>query len=161
MNCSLSGPRLSMTGHRPAGALEQWWDMGRATNLEEFEAELRRLQIPIFTVIYADRDGHILSLFGGQVPVRPAGVDDWSSPVAGDTSATIWTEIHPYEELPLVIDPPGGWVQNSNSAPWYTTYPLQLDPDAFPPIWPRVSSACGRYAEFECSPSTRRCRWSR
>jgi acyl-homoserine-lactone acylase len=116
-----------------AGALEQWWDMGRATNLEEFEAELRRLQIPIFTVIYADRDGHILSLFGGQVPIRPAGVDDWSSPVAGDTSATIWTEIHPYEELPLVIDPPGGWVQNSNSAPWYTTYPLQLDPDAFPP----------------------------
>ena len=56
-----------------AGALEQWWDMGRATNLAEFEAALRRLQVPIFTVIYADRDGHVLSLFNGQVPVRPAG----------------------------------------------------------------------------------------
>jgi len=116
-----------------AGALEQWWNMGRATNLEEFEAELQKLQVPIFTVIYADRDGHVLSLFGGQAPVRPSEVDDWSSPVPGDTSATIWTDIHPYEDLPLVIDPPGGWVQNSNSAPWYTTYPLQLDPDAFPP----------------------------
>lgn len=116
-----------------AGALEQWWDMGRATNLKEFEAALRRLQVPLFTVIYADRDGHVLSLFGGQAPVRPAGVEDWSNPVPGDTSATVWTEIHSYENLPLVVDPPGGWVQNSNSAPWYTAYPLQLDPDAYPP----------------------------
>jgi acyl-homoserine-lactone acylase len=67
------------------------------------------------------------------VPVRPAGVADWSSPVPGDTSATLWTAIHRYEDLPRVLDPPGGWVQNSNSPPWYTTYPLGLDPDAFPP----------------------------
>lgn len=116
-----------------SGALEQWWDMGKATNLEEFEEILRRLQVPIYTVIYADRDGHVLSLFGGQSPIRPDGVDDWSSPVPGDTSATLWTDVYAYDDLPLVIDPLGGWVQNSNSAPWYTTYPLQLDPDAFPP----------------------------
>ncbi len=116
-----------------AGGLEQWWDMGRATNLAEFEAALQRLQVPIFTVIYADRDGHVLSLFNGQVPVRPAGVEDWEEPVPGDTSATLWTAIYPYEALPRVVDPPSGWVQNCNSAPWYTTYPLQLDPDAYPP----------------------------
>jgi acyl-homoserine-lactone acylase len=116
-----------------AGVLEQWWDMARATNLAEFQTVLKRLQIPIFTVIYADRDGHILSFFGGQTPVRPAGIENWLNPVPGDTSDTIWTEIHPYEELPRVVDPPSGWVQNSNSAPWYTTFPLQLDPDAFPP----------------------------
>ncbi|MGH2551692.1 MAG: acylase [Thermomicrobiales bacterium] len=115
-----------------AGALEQWWEMGGATTLKEFETTLRRLQVPIFTVIYADRDGHVLSLFGGQAPVRPAGVEDWSNPVPGDTSDTLWTEIFSYDDLPLVIDPPGGWVQNSNSAPWYTAYPLQLDPDSYP-----------------------------
>ena len=116
-----------------AGSVEQWWDMGRATNLDEFEAALRRLQIPMFTVIYADRDGHVLSLFNGQVPVRPPGVADWSSPVPGDTSETLWTEIHAYDDLPKVLDPPGGWVQNSNCPPWYTTYPLALDPDDYPP----------------------------
>ena len=115
-----------------AGALEQWWDMARAQNLAEFEEVLRRLQLPFFTVLYADGDGHVLSLFNGQVPVRPAGVADWSSTVPGDTSATLWTAIHPYEDLPRVVDPPGGWVQNSNSPPWYTTYPLALDPDRFP-----------------------------
>ncbi len=106
--------------------------MARATNLGEFEAVLRRLQLPIFTVIYADRDGHVLSLFNGQVPVRPDGVADWSQPVPGDASATLWTAIHAYEDLPRVVDPLGGWVQNSNSPPWYTTYPLALDPDAYP-----------------------------
>ncbi len=116
-----------------AGVFEQFWDMGRATNLNEFEAAVRRLQIPFFTVIYADRDGHILNLFNGQVPVRPAGEFDWSNPIPGDTSATLWTEIHPYDDLPRVLDPPGGWVQNSNSPPWYATVPPTLDPANFPP----------------------------
>ncbi len=116
-----------------AGAAEQWWDMARATNLGEFEAVLRRLQIPYWTVLYADRAGHVLSLFNGQVPVRPAGEIDWSGPVPGDTSATLWSEIHPYDDLPKVADPPGGWVQNSNSSPWYATFPLVLDPADYPP----------------------------
>ncbi|MFL5758815.1 MAG: acylase [Thermomicrobiales bacterium] len=115
-----------------AGVAEQWWDMARATTLAEFETVLRRLQLPYFTVIYADRDGHILSLFNGQVPVRPAGDIDWSGPIPGDTSATLWTKIHAYDDLPKVVDPPGGWVQNSNCPPWYTTNPLALDPHAYP-----------------------------
>jgi len=52
------------------GALEQWWDMAHATNLAEFEAALKRLQIPMFTVMYADREG-TLCLFNGQVPFAP------------------------------------------------------------------------------------------
>jgi acyl-homoserine-lactone acylase len=116
-----------------AGVAEQWWDMGRATDLAEFEAALRRVQLPFFTVIYADREGHVLNLFNGQVPIRPAGELDWSGPVPGDTSATLWTEIHPYDDLPKVIDPTSGWVQNSNSPPWYATYPLALDPADYPP----------------------------
>lgn len=115
------------------GALQQWWDMGRARNLAEFEAAVSRLRVPMFTMIYADADGHIMSLFNGQVPKRPAGDVDWSGPVPGDTSATLWTEVHPYEDLPKVVDPPGGWVQNSNSPPWYTTYPIALDARDFPP----------------------------
>ena len=117
-----------------AGALEQWWEMGRARSLDEFEVALRRLQVPLFTVLYADRAGHVLSLFNGQVPKRPSGGwEVWQGPVAGDTSATLWTEILSYDDLPRVVDPPGGWVQNCNSAPWTTALPLQLDPARFPP----------------------------
>ena len=116
-----------------AGVLEQWWEMGRAQNLEEFEAALQRMQLPMLNVLYADRDGHVLCLFSGQVPVRSSGDwEFWSGVVPGDTSATLWTTIHPYEDLPRVIDPPGGWVQNANEPPWTMTLPFQLRPEDFP-----------------------------
>ena len=34
---------------------------------------------------------------------------------------------------PSVLDPPRGWVQNSNSPPWFATVPSLLDPADFPP----------------------------
>ena len=111
---------------------EQYWKMIRAQNLAEFESALCMLQMPMFTVMYGDRDGHIMHLFGGRTPVRPPGDYDWSGIVPGDTSATLWTKTHPYEELPRVVDPPSGWLQNANDPPWTTTFPAALDPNRFP-----------------------------
>jgi acyl-homoserine-lactone acylase len=110
----------------------QYWDMIRAGNLQEFEAALGRLQMPFFTVMYADRDGHIMHLFGGRVPVRPAGDYDWSGVVPGAGPRTLWTATHPYADLPRVVDPPSGWLQNANDPPWTTTFPRAIDPDRYP-----------------------------
>jgi len=123
---------LRLVGLEQSGMLAQWWDMVQARNLEEFEAVLRNLQLPMFTVMYADRDGHILHLFGGITPVRPAGDWDWSGIVPGDTSETLWTEAHGYDDLPKVIDPVSGWLQNANDPPWATTFPAELDANQFP-----------------------------
>src|SRR5215212_3957157 len=117
-----------------AGVLEQWWEMGRARSLEEFETALRRMQLPMTNVLYADRDGHVLFVSAGQVPVRSTGDwEFWAGVVPGETSATLWSKIHPYEDLPRVTDPPGGWIQNSNEPPWTATLPFQLRPEDFPP----------------------------
>jgi len=126
---------MRAVGFDVPGALSQWWDMGRARDLAEFEEALGRQQIPLFSVIYADRDGHIMHYFGGLVPVRSGGTfADWFFQVQqGDTSETLWTEYHPYEELPRVVDPPSGWLQNTNEPPWTTTFPPALDPADFPP----------------------------
>lgn len=140
---SVHGPIVAIKGGkalalRVAGLdapliVEQYWDMLRARNLTEFEAALRRLQIPMFTVMYADRDGHILHLFGGRTPVRPQGDwNFWQRPVRGDSPATLWTRTHVYDELPKVLDPPSGWLQNANDPPWTTTFPEALRADDFP-----------------------------
>ena len=123
---------LRVAGLDQPAMLEQYWDMVRSTNLPQFEQALKRLQIPMFTVMYADRDGHIMHLFGGRVPLRPEGDWNWAGIVPGDTSATLWTRTHPYEDLPRVVDPPSGWLQNANDPPWTTTFPLALDPEKFP-----------------------------
>ncbi len=123
---------LRMVGLDRPGLLEQWWEMAQAANLGEFEAALKRMQLAMFTVMYADRDGHIMHLFGGLTPVRPAGPWDWRLVAPGDTSATLWTETHPYEDLPRVLDPESGWLQNANDPPWTTTFPRALDPEDYP-----------------------------
>lgn len=124
---------LRVVGLNRPGMLEEWWDMSRATNFKTFEATLKRLQIPMFNVIYADRRGHIFYLFNGLVPRRPKGdFAYWQGIVPGNTSATLWTSEHDYNDLPRVLDPPSSWLQNTNDPPWSTTYPAALDARKFP-----------------------------
>jgi acyl-homoserine-lactone acylase len=114
-------------------AAEEWWDMGRAKSLVEMERALRRLQIPMFNVIAADRGGHIMYLFNGLVPRRPRGAwSDWLGIVAGDSSSLAWSQMLGYDELPKVVDPPNGWVQNANDPPWTSTIPQTIDRTKFP-----------------------------
>ncbi|MCX4243582.1 penicillin acylase family protein [Paraliomyxa miuraensis] len=125
-----------------AGWLETWAAMGRARTLEEFEGALRTGNLPMFTVGYADRDGHVLYLSAGRIFDRrgtPEGGDFgtwWGAPLPGDTSTALWTEQLPYEALPRVIDPPSGFVQNGNGVPWLATLPSPFpaeQPAALPP----------------------------
>ncbi|MDY7012099.1 MAG: acylase [Cyanobacteriota bacterium] len=124
---------LKVTGLERSRAVEQYWQMLQAQDLSEFEAALQKMQIPLFTILYGDKDGHILHLFNGHIPVRPRGDwKTWLQPVPGNTSETLWTQTHPYSDLPRVLDPPEGWLQNANDPPWTTTIPPVLDPDDYP-----------------------------
>lgn len=103
---------------------EQYWDMMRATDLGEFETAVKKLQQPIFNIVYADDDGHIMYLYAGRVPIRAGGDwNDWQGLIPGETSATLWTTTYEYQHLPRVIDPVTGWVQNANDPPWSCTFP--------------------------------------
>lgn len=124
---------LRVAGLDAAQLLVQYWDMTRSSSLAQFEAALSRLQLPMFTVMYADRAGNILHSFNGVVPVRPHG--DWAywqGIVPGDSSATLWTRTHSYHSLPRVLNPTTGWLQNANDPPWSTTIPFPLDPFFYP-----------------------------
>jgi len=134
-----------------ARALDQYWTMATARNLAEFLAAIQRMQIPMFNIIYADHDGHIFELFNGHVPVRPNyDMQFWSKPVPGDTPTLVWTRIHPYHDLPKVLDPHSGWVQSSNGPPWFMTTPFgdpkNYAPYAAPPSpegWPSPREQSG------------------
>lgn len=115
-----------------AGMNQQWWKMGHASNLNEFQNVLQGQHLPLFNVVYADANKHIMLAFNGIIPIRDVGdVAFWHAPVPGDDSSLIWTKTHTYADLPKSIDPPGGWVQNSNGAPWYMTMPF-LDKNQYP-----------------------------
>jgi acyl-homoserine-lactone acylase len=114
---------------------EQFWRMGLARNLEEWRNAMRMQQLPIFHTLYADRDGRIMYVYNAAPPVRTHGDHQyWTGVVPGDRSDLIPTDrIVPFDELPHVIDPPAGWLQNCNDSPWTSAYPMAIDPAAFAP----------------------------
>ncbi|MFP4299590.1 MAG: acylase [Spirulinaceae cyanobacterium] len=125
---------LRVTGLEASGIIEQYWQMLQADNLEGFEAALQQLQVPMFTVMYGDRDGQIMHLFNGIVPQRPIGNwQTWLKPVPGNTAETLWTQTHPYTDLPRVVNPETGWLQNANDPPWTTTFPQAVKAENYPP----------------------------
>ena len=125
---------LRVVGLDAAFSHEQWWNMGQARNLAAFQAAIRPNQISGQNITYADRDGHIMYFYGGNTPVRAAGGRaHWEGIVPGDGSGNLWTRVHGFDEMPKVIDPPSGYVQNANDPPWWSTFPVALDPSRYPP----------------------------
>ena len=120
--------------------LEEYWQMATAHNFAQFEKAVSRLQVPCFNILYADRDGHIEYLLNGTIPKRRKGdLKFWAGVVPGDTSETLWDSYLSYAELPKSVDPPAGYVQNTNDPPWNTSWPDTLDPDRYPPyVAPRT-----------------------
>ena len=114
--------------------LEEYWQMNTAHNFAAYQKAVSRLEVPTFNIIYADRDGHIEYLWNAAMPRRGKGdLAYWAGIVPGDTSETLWHGYLSYDELPKVIDPPNGFVHNTNDPPWNAAWPNTLDPANYPP----------------------------
>ncbi len=100
--------------------LEQLYRMNKAGNLDEWQEAMRSGALPTYNVGYADKEGNVYYLYNGALPVRAEGYD-WSLYLPGDSSETLWTDYLPFEQLPQVLNPPSGFVQNCNSTPFRTT----------------------------------------
>jgi acyl-homoserine-lactone acylase len=124
---------VRVAGLDSPGGVRQYWDMGKAKSFAEYQAIMKRLQVPSFNIVYGDKEGHIQYLYNGILPKHSQGnVAYWSGLVPGDTSATLWTQTHAYEDLPKVVDPATGYVQNTNDPPWVSTWPQAIQAKDYP-----------------------------
>lgn len=124
---------IRIAGIANAFMAAQYHNMAKAKNFIEFESGVKMLQNPMFNVVYADNAGTIMYLFGGNVPVRTEGNwKFWNGTVNGTSSKYIWDKTHSYNDLPKLVNPATGFVQNANDPPWTSTYPVVLDPKKYP-----------------------------
>jgi acyl-homoserine-lactone acylase len=111
--------------------MRQSMRMFRAKNRADFRDALGEMQLLYMNVLYADCDDNIWYLYNGRVPRRNPQFD-WSQPVDGSDPAAEWLGFHTLDELPQVLNPAAGFVQNCNSSPWITTDGDNPHPKDFP-----------------------------
>lgn len=112
--------------------LRQMNSLVRARNLDDFKRGMSGLNFPIMNAVYADCEGNIFFLYNGAIPRRDPQFD-WSKPVDGSDPRTEWQGYHPIDELPQLLNPKAGYVQNCNSTPFTTTHDENPEIGAFPP----------------------------
>ncbi|TDQ16345.1 acyl-homoserine-lactone acylase [Algoriphagus boseongensis] len=114
------------------GAPEQWWRMNKAKNFAEWEAAMNTMQLTNFNTVYADRYDTIFYVSNGLLPKRTPGFD-YSETVPGNTKKTLWTEYHTFSELPQQVNPPSGYLFNTNHSPFKaSSYADNLHPEDYP-----------------------------
>jgi penicillin amidase len=101
---------------RGAVALEGLLGVHKAGSFEEFRQLFARWPAPCFNMMYADRSGTIGWQLVGAVPRRRKG---WGTiPLPGWEPGVGWEdEPVPFEEMPHVADPEGGFVATANNPP--------------------------------------------
>ena len=99
---------------------EQFLKMMRGKSLDEWKDAMKMRARPTSNFTYADRAGNIFYIWNASLPLLP-------HPPAGELTATpakgladVWMRYVPFESLPQVLNPPGGYVHNENSSHHYT-----------------------------------------
>lgn len=110
---------------------EQKWAMARARSLNEFKSAMALRGLTGSNTIYADRRGNIFYIHGNAIPRRLTKFD-WTKPVDGSNPETDWQGYHELSQLPQVVNPSSGFIQNCNSTPFLTSTADNPDRSKFP-----------------------------
>ncbi|HWK50128.1 MAG TPA: penicillin acylase family protein, partial [Steroidobacter sp.] len=108
----LSSPYLGRWGL----AAGEYYRMALARDRGELTRALADREIYPANLVAAGRDGTLLYIRPGRIPMRKAGVDP-EQILDGNRSATAWRGVHSYSELLKLVDPPQGFISNSNVSP--------------------------------------------
>jgi acyl-homoserine-lactone acylase len=101
---------------------QQLYEMARADNYNAFRQALRdNHALVMFNMVYADDKDNILFLSHGMMPDRSHPEYNWEGILPGNTSETLWNTLIPIDSMPHVLNPPCGWVYNTNNSPYDAT----------------------------------------
>ncbi len=117
--------------NKPVEALQQSYYRTKASDLGTFMDVAQLKANSSNNTIFADDKGEIAYLHPQFVPRRENRFD-YTKPVDGSDPATDWGSLHSLPELPNVVNPPNGWIDNNNNAPWSSAGAFSPNPKNYP-----------------------------
>ena len=101
----------------PVPALEQSYGLTKARTFADYMRVMGLKANTSNNTVFADADGDIAYLHPQFIPRRDDAFD-YSQPVDGSDPATDWRGLHALDEAPHLLNPPNGWIQNTNNWPY-------------------------------------------
>jgi acyl-homoserine-lactone acylase len=108
--------------HKPVEALQQSYLRTKVKDYASFMKVAELQANSSNNTIFADRRGNIAYFHPQFIPVRDDRFD-YSKPVDGSDPATDWKGLHRLSEAPHLLNPPNGWIQNTNNWPFSAAGP--------------------------------------
>jgi penicillin amidase len=99
-------------------------ELGLATSGRELVDGLADFAVPCMNLVWADSGGSIGYKLVGKLPRRRGGCPDLPKP--GWTGEYDWDGYVPFEELPEIVDPPGGAIVTANNRIAADDYPHHI-----------------------------------
>ena len=117
---------------------EQFLKMMEAKNLNEWKEAMRMQAKSSSNFTYADVEGNIFYVWNGSVPnlKLPSGNDTAATFVR--TQSDIWSELYPWDKLPQLLNPKGGYIHNENDPFHYTNLHQVFKEADFPPYFSKA-----------------------
>jgi acyl-homoserine-lactone acylase len=115
----------------PVHALIQSYTRTKARGYQEFLKTMELHTNSSNNTIFADADGDIAYFHSNFIPKRSTRFD-WTEPVDGSDTATAWHGVLSVDETPHLLNPPNGWLYNSNNWPWSAAGPYSPKRQDFP-----------------------------
>jgi acyl-homoserine-lactone acylase len=118
--------------NRPVQALSQSFLRTKARDYQSFRRVAEELKANSSNnTIFADAAGNIAYFHPHFIPRRDDRFD-YTRPVDGSDPATDWKGLHTIDEAPHLLNPPTGWIQNTNNWPYSAAGPYSPKRENFP-----------------------------
>jgi acyl-homoserine-lactone acylase len=122
---------------KPVEALAQSFALTKARNYAAYMKVMALQANTSNNTVYADADGHIAFLYPQFIARRDAHFD-YTNPVDGADPRSAWQGPLPLSDLPQLLDPATGWIQNTNDWPYSAAGPDSPKQSQFPPTMDQV-----------------------
>ena len=141
---------------KPVEALEQSFLRTKARDFTSYMKIMALKANSSNNTVFADADGDIAYLHPQFIPRRDDRFD-FTKPVDGADPSTDWKGVHELGEAPHVLDPPNGWIANTNNWPYSAAgpfspkradYPRYMDTAGETPRGMHAQLLLGRHGDF-------------